>query len=807
MSNLVNQKAEFVVQTFRSSLAKQYDVIADRDAFEQQLLDPPSYDSKQAVDAAGKPIIPGKGQKVASWGCPLFSPGLRKSGQRKGEVPSTFWYAVVEHDAGTVPFETAVEALQRAGIDAIVYTSASHDPAAPRWRVVAPLQAPCDVDGYLQHLDTLNGVLGDACSPESADPTRQWFYGRVAATGEHYRSARTGGAPLDTLTELPSTPLARKAKAASRERSDLPTPVSLQRLESALAFLDPNDYEYFIPGKFSWLTVVNAVKYEAQQAGDLPAGAQILHTWSSRYRQRNGYSAAETDLQYNYSDPEHENPTTGASIIDEVHRVAQKTGRLWMDPAHVPNADGFEDITLAGQLRARAALVDPIDVLTPAFAATVAASNDASERIAVREVAKGIGIVEQFDVAVREAAQVAIDNARESSATKTPKFSVMHCDEAAVNIRGAAWLIKDVLPKAGVVVVYGAPGSGKTFATLDMAFAVARGLPEWHGRKARQGAVVYVAGEAFSGVRRRVAAYKAEHEVNGAPLGVIGDVPNLFTNEDDARRVAEQIQSFSNSIGEPVELVILDTLAAVAAGMDENAVKDMSHVLGQAKQIGDATGATVLVVHHTNKSGEMRGSTALLGAADAVLGVESRGKGARTILVEKQKDGETGVAFAFRLKRVVLGVDEDLNEISSCIVEPVGEATQQANKQKNAGIKVPPLRGIKRDVYAVVVALGGAEGAEVAVADIVGRLRIKVENEGGEFRPTRIEQAIQTLVRDGTFLRGTGVLPTLRFPPSISLEMNDTGGGGLRRASPQSPEIASWRLPASPQIAAIATPL
>lgn len=221
-----------------------------------------------------------------------------------------------------------------------------------------------------------------------------------------------------------------------------------------------------------------------------------------------------------------------------------------------------------------------------------------------------------------------------------------------------------------------------------------------------------------------------------------------------------------------------ETLAAVAAGMDENAVKDMSLVLGQAKSIGEATGATVVVIHHSNKGGGLRGSTALLGAADSVLGVENDGKGGRTLLVEKQKDGEAGAAFAFRLRPVVLGVDEDLNEMSSCVVEPVDDVAQAAGGQKGIGIKLPPLRGTKRDVYDAVVALGGGDGAEISLDEVRGHLKTRVQNEGGEFRPTRISEAIQKLVEDGTLLLGTGALPTLRFPPPPSLAVNDGEGGG-----------------------------
>jgi len=58
----------------------------------------------------------------------------------------------------------------------------------------------------------------------------------------------------------------------------------------------------------------------------------------------------------------------------------------------------------------------------------------------------------------------------------------------------AQWRIRGVLPKNGIGMLYGQSGSGKSFVTLDMMLAVARGV-EWQGQKVDQGGVLYVAAE------------------------------------------------------------------------------------------------------------------------------------------------------------------------------------------------------------------------------------------------------------------------------------------------------------------------
>jgi hypothetical protein len=55
------------------------------------------------------------------------------------------------------------------------------------------------------------------------------------------------------------------------------------------------------------------------------------------------------------------------------------------------------------------------------------------------------------------------------------------------------WLVKGVLPAQGLAAIYGAPGSGKTFLSLDLAIAVCSGLPGWFGRQLTKRPVVYLA--------------------------------------------------------------------------------------------------------------------------------------------------------------------------------------------------------------------------------------------------------------------------------------------------------------------------
>src|SRR5687768_8990587 len=74
------------------------------------------------------------------------------------------------------------------------------------------------------------------------------------------------------------------------------------------------------------------------------------------------------------------------------------------------------------------------------------------------------------------------------------------------------WLIDGVLPASGEVMVYGAPGEGKSFLALDWALSVATGK-DWQGRRVRAGPVIYVVAEGAAGLIRRTVAWMKRNTV------------------------------------------------------------------------------------------------------------------------------------------------------------------------------------------------------------------------------------------------------------------------------------------------------
>lgn len=258
---------------------------------------------------------------------------------------------------------------------------------------------------------------------------------------------------------------------------------------------------------------------------------------------------------------------------------------------------------------------------------------------------------------------------RDLGPVKRERFPVLSLGEF-VQREAPAWLIKGVLPRASMAVMFGASGSGKSFLALDLAAAIAQG-EDWRGHRTARGRVVYICAEGASGFQRRVEAYARQRgvELDDLPIGVVANAPN-FTLGEDIKDLEASVSRFG-----AVDLIVVDTYARVMPGANENDSKDVGKVINNCEHLHLATGAMVLLVHHSGKdlTKGARGSNALRAAADAEIEV-SRFKDSREAVVTKMKDGEDGEVMAFKLNTIVLGVDGDGDDLTSCVVEHMAAA-------------------------------------------------------------------------------------------------------------------------------------
>jgi hypothetical protein len=240
------------------------------------------------------------------------------------------------------------------------------------------------------------------------------------------------------------------------------------------------------------------------------------------------------------------------------------------------------------------------------------------------------------------------------------------------------YLVKGILPRHGLAVVWGPPKCGKSFWTFDLVMHIALGW-EYRGRRVQQGPVVYLALEGGHGFYNRVEAWRRRHLTDhdddrpvpfyllDVPVDLIADHPALI--EAIRAQVTDTMPA----------AVVIDTLNRALLG-DENAPADMAKFIRAADIIRVAFGCTVIIIHHCGiQGGRPRGHTSLSGADDAQIAVERAENGPITVKVEHMKDGDASAPMASMLEQVKLGTDDDGDPITSCVIVPAEGGSRKGN--------------------------------------------------------------------------------------------------------------------------------
>ena len=234
-------------------------------------------------------------------------------------------------------------------------------------------------------------------------------------------------------------------------------------------------------------------------------------------------------------------------------------------------------------------------------------------------------------------------------------------------------LIKGILDLDSESWLIGASGEFKSFVAIDWACHVDTGKP-WRGHRTTQGQTLYVVAEGTKSFAKRVQAWELKHGTTLNSLIILpepvqakgeSDYGNIRLSQDwlDLIEVAAEIK--------PV-LIVLDTQARMTLGLNENDNGQMGTWINAVSELKRATGACVLVVHHTGRAGgDARGASAIDAAQDAEWKMERVG-GKRSLKarlsMEKNKDGDDRISFAFQMQVVTVGLDPDGEEITSLVL-------------------------------------------------------------------------------------------------------------------------------------------
>lgn len=219
------------------------------------------------------------------------------------------------------------------------------------------------------------------------------------------------------------------------------------------------------------------------------------------------------------------------------------------------------------------------------------------------------------------------------------------------------WLLTRHVPVVGVGFLYSEPGIGKSFLTLDMALHIAFGFKDWNGDPIDapdDAMVLYIAAEGSYGFRNRIKAWMKHKGIPADQQGRFRMIEQTinFMSTDDVQKLLRTAKSIA---GLRPCLIVVDTVSRAMPGADENLQKEMTLFVRACDVLRDAFRCAVLGVHHAGKSGEMRGSTVLLGAGDFVFRlVRKKGATIGHLVCEKQKDGPDGWDEAYQFDTIGL---------------------------------------------------------------------------------------------------------------------------------------------------------
>ena len=281
---------------------------------------------------------------------------------------------------------------------------------------------------------------------------------------------------------------------------------------------------------------------------------------------------------------------------------------------------------------------------------------------------------------------------------KAPKFALTWAADMNLGLN-EEWLFKGLVPRVGVVSVFGDSRSFKTFLLVHMSILTALGR-DFAGRRCKnRGAVVYISAEDPKGVEKRIIGYCAAHGIPRAEVFVaaVGVSPSLGTTKGDAVLLGQEVAAQIADKGlKSLSAIVIDTLNQTLGDAEENGT-GMQAFMINANLLANGFGCAVYAANHVGhaEKDRERGGSQIKGNADTRLQVERLVEaptivaGVKTfetlIHARKVKNGEDGFSLRATLREFVLGVDEDGDEAKTLVIDRVEAASEPREEATSGG--------------------------------------------------------------------------------------------------------------------------
>lgn len=196
------------------------------------------------------------------------------------------------------------------------------------------------------------------------------------------------------------------------------------------------------------------------------------------------------------------------------------------------------------------------------------------------------------------------------------------------------FLVEDVIAEGNLILLAGRPKAGKSWLLLQLAQALDAG-GEWLGRRAKRARVLLITLE--DGQRR---IHERMHVMRWRPnaAGVATELPDSLAGRGmDAIRNEAESGSW--------DCIIIDSLrAAIRGAIDENANSAMAALVQGLADIAHQTNVTIILVHHTRKTGDddpfnvIAGAGATRAAYDLGMVLDRKRGEAEAVLMFESRD-------------------------------------------------------------------------------------------------------------------------------------------------------------------------
>lgn len=272
----------------------------------------------------------------------------------------------------------------------------------------------------------------------------------------------------------------------------------------------------------------------------------------------------------------------------------------------------------------------------------------------------------------------------------------------AKDLGAPGWVMKWVLQEGSLVRVIAPPNKGKSFMVLDWAVHLVLGW-DWHRHKVKKARrVLYVSAEGLP--LRRMDAWERHHRRDIPDTLVLRTGMNI-SDPGDVETLKEDIKEFNSNV------LIIDTQQR--AGFEEGADMAGESINELDRLRAEFPNLVVILVHHPGKDTSRggRGFSGYFGALDFEFQIDAEDPhDLMTLKRTKQRDDGFFPEKAFRLEKVILGYDEDGDEISSCVLLEAEPEEELSDEEK-------VIRALQK-AQAAGTLLGRSEVAEAAgIAD------------------------------------------------------------------------------------------